>query len=131
MADFARHQAEATEAARRAEAAHRQERVKQLVAEHVRDERWNALLHGAREAAERGEEEFLLLRFPSDLCVDQGRAINASLPDWPKTLRGEAAEIYLHWERELKPRGFHLMARVLDYPNGMPGDIGLFLGWTG
>jgi len=131
MADFARHQAEATEAARRAEAAHRRERVKQLVAEHVRDERWNALLHGAREAAERGEEEFLLLRFPSDLCIDQGRAINASLPDWPKTLRGEAAEIYLHWERELKPRGFHLMARVLDYPNGMPGDIGLFLGWTG
>ena len=56
---------------------------------------------------------------------------NASLTDWPKTLRGEAAEIYLHWERELKPRGFHLMARVLDYPNGMPGDIGLFLGWTG
>ncbi len=53
-----------------------------------------------------------------------------ALPDWPKSLRGEAAEIYLRWERELKPRGFHLTARVLDYPNGMPGDIGLSLGWT-
>jgi hypothetical protein len=26
-----------------------------------------------------------------------------------------------------QPRGFHLAARVLDFPRGMPGDIGLFL----
>jgi hypothetical protein len=61
--------------------------------------------------------------------VDRGRAINSALPDWPTSLRGEAAEIYLRWERDLKPRGFHLIARVLDYPRGMPGDIGLFLAW--
>ena len=51
---------------------------------------------------------------------------------WPNligraTLRGEAAEIYLRWERDLKPHGFRLAARVLDFPGGMPGDIGLFL----
>jgi CBS domain-containing protein len=130
MTDFARHKAEAAAASRRKAAEHRRERVAQLIDEHVREQNWNAMMHGAREAAERGEKEFLLLRFPSDLCIDGGRAINAALPDWPKTLRGEPAEIYLRWERELKPRGFHLTARVLDYPDGMPGDIGLLLGWT-
>jgi hypothetical protein len=50
-------------------------------------------------------------------------------PGWPASLRGEAAEIYLRWERDLKPRGFALASRVLDFPAGMPGDIGLFLIW--
>ena len=50
-------------------------------------------------------------------------------PRWPGTLRGEAAEIYLRWERDLKPHGFHLSARVLDFPGDLPGDIGLFLVW--
>jgi hypothetical protein len=69
-----------------------------------------------------------LLRFPADLCTDRGRAVNAPLPDWPQTLRGAAAEIYLLWERDLKPGRFHLAARVLDFPGGMSGgDIGLFL----
>jgi hypothetical protein len=56
------------------------------------------LMHQAREAAQRVEEEFVLLRFPSELCSDDGRAVNGSEPDWPKTLRGETAEIYLAWE---------------------------------
>jgi hypothetical protein len=42
-------------------------------------------------------------------------------------LRGEAAELYLRWERDLKPLGFGLSARVLDFPGGKPGDIGLFM----
>jgi CBS domain-containing protein len=129
MTGFEHHKAAAAEAARHAALVHRQEQVKQLIDDHVRDENWNAMLHHAREAAERGDKEYLLLRFPGDLCVDGGRAINSALPGWPNSLRGEAAEIYLRWERDLKPRGFHLVARVLDYPGGMPGDIGLFLGW--
>ena len=71
----------------------------------------------------------MLLRFPSQLSSDGGRAINVMEPRWPGTLRGEAAEIYLRWERDLKPHGFHLTARVLDFPGGIPGDIGLFLVW--
>ena len=59
----------------------------------------------------------------------RGRAINAPDPDWPTSLQGEAAEMYLRWERELRPRGFHLVARVIDFPEGMPGDIGLYLIW--
>jgi hypothetical protein len=130
MTGFERHRAEATEAARHAAVVQRREQVKQLIDEHVRDENWNTMLHHAREAAQRGDKEYLLLRFPSDLCADGGRAVNSALPDWPNTLRGEAAEIYLRWERELKSRGFHLVARVLDFPGGMPGDIGFFLGWA-
>ncbi|MGH7046079.1 MAG: hypothetical protein ACREE2_06780 [Stellaceae bacterium] len=76
-----------------------------------------------------GVGELMLLRFPADLCTDRGRAINSPLPDWPRTLRGEAAEICLCWEHDLKPGGFHLAARVPDFPGGFPGDIGLFLTW--
>jgi CBS domain-containing protein len=129
VAGFEHRKVELAAAGRHAAAERRRETVKQLIDEHVRDENWQALLHRAREAAESGEREFQLLRFPSDLCTDGGRAINSALPDWPRRLRGEAAEIYLRWEDELKPRGFHLTARVLDYPRGVPGDIGLFLSW--
>jgi hypothetical protein len=71
----------------------------------------------------------MLLRFPGELCSDGGRAVNVPDPNWPQTLRGEAAEMYLRWERDLKPCGFHLAARIVDFPGGMPGNIGLFLIW--
>ena len=35
----------------------------------------------------------------------------------------------LRWECDLKPCGFHLAARIVDFPGGIPGDIGLFLIW--
>ena len=89
------------------------------------------MLHRAPEAAETGQTEYVLLRFPNRLCIDGGRAVNVAKADWPTTLRGEAAEIYLRWERNLKPRGFSLSARVLEFPGGKPGDIGLFLVWGG
>jgi CBS domain-containing protein len=117
------------EAKHRAVAEQRRQRVSHLIDEHVSDEGWRAILHQARAAAEHGEKERLLLQFPSQLCSDGGRAINVSEPSWPATLRGDAAEIYLRWERDLKPRGFRLLARVLDFPDGVPGDIGLFLVW--
>jgi CBS domain-containing protein len=110
-------------------AAQRRADIRRLIDEHIADQGWNGLIHGAREAAERGETEFLLLRFPNELCSDGGRAINAPDPEWPQTLRGEAAEVYLRWERELRPRGFHIRARILEFPDGLPGDIGLFLAW--
>lgn len=129
VADHEQRQIERESERTRAQAEALGERVRALIDRHIREGGWNALLHKAREAAEQGAKELLLLRFPAQLCTDAGRAINAPLPDWPKTLRGEAAEIYLRWERDLKPRGFHLAARVLDFPRGMPGDIGLFLVW--
>ncbi len=87
------------------------------------------MVRQASEAATHGETEWLVLRFPNQLCSDGGRAINTALPDWPATLQGETAELYLRWERELKPAGFGQSAHVLEFPDGMPGDIGLFLVW--
>src|SRR5487761_1646225 len=104
--------------------------IGEIINNHVADEYWRALLHRARDAAEHGGHEMILMRFPSDACSDGGRAINGTEPGWPATLRGEATELYLRWEHELKPRGFGLSARVLDFPSGMPGDIGLFLSWV-
>ena len=34
-----------------------------------------------------------------------------------------------YFEKELKPLGFRTQARILDYPGGMPGTVGLFLRW--
>lgn len=129
IANFERQKVERQDEARRVAAEQRQQKVKEIIDQHITAGNWNAIIHRAHEAAEHGEKEIMLLSFPSGLCTDQGRAINAPQPDWPRTLRGEAAEIYLQWEHELKPRGFHLTARVLDFPGGKPGEIGLFLVW--
>ncbi len=84
----------------------------------------------AAKAAEHGEKQYLLLRFPSDVCTDDSRAINnPPNPAWPQTLRGEAADIYNRWHTALRPLGFDLSAQVLDFPGGKPGDVGLFLRW--
>ncbi len=100
-----------------------------LIDTHVSDENWRRTLQRARESAEHGATEWLILRFPSELCSDGARAINIADAAWPGTLRGEAAELYLRWERELKPVGFGISAHVLDFPEGKPGDVGLFLVW--
>jgi CBS domain-containing protein len=122
------------EARRREEVRHTAEEAQQhkaaeLIGKHISEESWSTLIHGARAAAQQGLKEYMLLRFPSQLCSDGGRAINAPDPDWPATLRGEAAEVFQRWSRDLKPQGFHLAARVMDFPDGVPGDIGIFLIW--
>lgn len=81
------------------------------------------------QLAERGQSEMCVLTFSSDLCSDGGRAINNFFPDWPTTLTGRAAKLYEIWERNVKQLGFKLEARVLNYPEGIIGDIGLFLKW--
>ena len=104
--------------------------VAELIDHHISDENWRSLWHEARQAAERGEKEFLLLRFPSQLCSDAARAVNSAEPSWPMTLRSEATEVYHRWGRDLKAHGARLGARVFEFPGGMPGDIGLFLSWA-
>jgi hypothetical protein len=127
--DFHTGETQHHDAARRAAADRRQQLARQMIDTHVSDETWKGLLQHAHQAAAAGEKECLLLRFPNELCTDGGRAIDIAEEGWPATLRGEAAELYLRWERELKPRGFHLSARIVEYPGGMPGDVGLFLVW--
>ena len=108
----------------------RKRRVKELSETHVGDEQWKELMRRAREAAKAGNTEFQLLRFPSQLCSDGGRAINVSEDGWEKSLRGEARELYERWKKLLKPQGFHLTAKILDFPDGFPGDAGLYLTWS-
>jgi CBS domain-containing protein len=107
----------------------RQETVKTLLDTHVSDDAWRQIVQHAREAAARGATEWLVLRFPNQLCSDGDRAINTAGASWPATLRGEAAELYQRWEHELKAAGFGLSAHVFEFPGGKPGDIGLFLVW--
>lgn len=127
--DFRHGETQQRDEARRAAAEQRRQRAKELIDAHVFDESWRDMLHRAQAAAEAGQSECLLLRFPNELCIDGGRAINVAEENWPASLRGEPAEIYLRWQRDLKQRGFTLAARVLDFPDGKPGDIGLFLLW--
>lgn len=80
-------------------------------------------------AAERGETEVQVYRFPNELCTDRGRRINNSLPGWEDTLEGRPKAGYEFWRDHLRPLGFGLKAEVIEYPGGMPGDIGFFLMW--
>ena len=80
-------------------------------------------------AAERGQSEAQIYRFPNSLCSDGGRRINNSLPEWEKTLEGRPKLGYEFWHEHLRPLGFHLRAQVLEYPGGVPGDIGFFITW--
>ena len=78
-------------------------------------------------AAEAGQTEVQVYRFPNELCSDRGRRINNSEPEWEKTLEGRPKAAYDFWHEHLRPLGFGLKAEVLEYPGGMPGDIGFFL----
>src|SRR5947209_18763520 len=80
-------------------------------------------------AAERGETEVQVYRFPNELCTDRGRRINNSEPGWEQTLEGRPKLGYEFWRDHLRPLGFGLKAEVVEYPGGMPGDIGFFLTW--
>jgi hypothetical protein len=82
-----------------------------------------------KTAAEHGQHEVLVMQFPSSYCTDRGRAINNFEPDWPQTLTGFAKKAMEFYEKELEPAGYKVRAQILDYPGGMPGDVGIFLRW--
>lgn len=100
-----------------------------FINQHVRPDAKERFTRAVREAAERGVREIQIVRFPSSYCSDGGRAINNFEPDWPNTLTGFAREAFEVYDRHLKQKGYKLRAQILDYPGGMPGDIGLFLRW--
>lgn len=108
----------------------RRRQIKVLLDYHIGEGLWRELLHHAELAANNGERELMLLRFPSDLCSDGGRKIDVVEEGWEGTLRGEAAELYSRWRTELKPQGFGLSARIVSYEDeGIIGDLGLYLTW--
>ena len=104
-------------------------------------------LNRIKRAFERGEAELMIASFPSTFCTDDGRAIinagappinkpteeeaarQAEEPDWLLTLPAGVHQVYDYWKQNLKPGGFGFSARIINYPDGKPGDVGLFFTW--
>jgi hypothetical protein len=82
-----------------------------------------------RAAAARGQTELMVMRFPNELCTDKGRAINNADPTWPETLTGRPRQAYELWQNQLRAAGFRLSAMIIEWPGGLPGDVGFFLKW--
>ncbi|MCV9967278.1 hypothetical protein OIU34_36190 [Pararhizobium sp. BT-229] len=95
----------------------------------VTDQMRSNLLSRIKAAAVEGKTELMVLQFPVELCTDQGRAINNNEPEWPDTLTGVPRQAYEVWRDKLKPAEYRLTAMIVEWPHGMPGDVGLFLGW--
>ena len=83
-----------------------------------------------QRAVNNGQTEVFVGKFPNTLCTDHGRAINQAEPGWEKTLTGLPKELYGFWDKHLRPRGYKLRCQIVDFPGGMPGDVGITLSWS-
>jgi len=83
----------------------------------------------AMNAVKDGKYEALVYSFPSALCTDSGRAINSADPQWPETLQGKAKQFYERYLEYARPQGFKLSAMIINFPGGIPGDVGFFISW--
>jgi hypothetical protein len=124
----------ASESARRdaAEQAEKKALMDQLskpsgVADEERMKRAAAII---QRAVNNGLTEIFVFRFPNSLCTDHGRAINQMEAGWEATLTGLPKELYEFWHKYLRPRGYKLRVQIIDFPGGMPGDIGMTLSWS-
>jgi hypothetical protein len=111
------------------------------------DEIIDSGLNRIKRAFERGETELMISSFPSTFCTDDGRAIinagappinkpseeeaarQAEEPDWLLTLPAGVHQVYDYWKQNLRPGGFGFSARIINFPEGKPGDVGLFFTW--
>jgi hypothetical protein len=98
-----------------------------------------------KRAFDRGDTELMFASFPSSFCTDDARAIiNAGappivkpdknapkpeLPEWILTLPKGVRAVYDYWKQHMEPGGFKLSARIINFPGGKPGDVGLFFSW--
>ena len=84
-----------------------------------------------QRAVRNGMTEVQVYRFPNTLCTDKGRAINQQEAGWETTLTGIPKEIFQLWTDYLKPRGYRISYQIIDFPGGVPGDIGVTISWGG
>ena len=84
-----------------------------------------------QRAVRNGQTEVHVYRFPNSLCTDKGRAINQQEAGWENTLTGIPKEIFQLWTDYLKPRGYRISYQIIDFPGGVPGDIGVTISWGG
>ena len=97
------------------------------VSEEERMKRAQAIIE---RAVSNGLTEVLVMRFPNSLCTDHGRAINQQEAGWENTLTGLPKELYDFWDRQLRPLGYKIKFQIVDWPGGMPGDVGITLKWA-
>jgi hypothetical protein len=82
-----------------------------------------------KRAMDNGLLEVQVYRFPNAICTDHGRAINQAEPGWEQTLTGIPKEIYHLWHDHLREKGYKIRCQILEFPGGLPGDIGITLSW--
>ncbi len=82
-----------------------------------------------KRAMDNGLLEVQVYRFPNAMCTDHGRAINQAEPGWEKTLTGLPKEMYQLWHDHLREKGYKIRYQILEFPGGLPGDIGITLSW--
>lgn len=136
---------EAAEAMQRKQAEELDTFRKRLEEFQVTDENIERVTGRIRRAFEQGESELMITSFPSAFCTDEGRAVNnADLPPlnppkegepkptepaWLETLPKGMTAVYNYWKQHLEPGGFGFAARIINYPDGKPGDVGIFFTW--
>lgn len=103
--------------------------VEDFFRKHIGDAERAIIKRVVTKAAADGKYEAMIFSFPSSFCTDSGRAINNNLPGWQKTLQGKAKELYELFEQVAKPEGYGLKAAIINFPDGIPGDVGFFLTW--
>src|SRR5262245_25894307 len=93
------------------------------------DDRMARAIAIIKRAANNGLTEVEIVRFPNQLCPDRGRAINQRDAGWEKTLNGLPKDRYYLCEKHLKDRGYKVGFQIVDFPGGMPRDVGITLRW--
>lgn len=94
------------------------------------EERLTRAIAIIKRAANNGLTEVEVGRFPNQLCTDRGRAVNQQELGWETTLTGVPKELFEFWQKHLKPRGYRLRCQIVDFPGGVPGDVGMTLSWN-
>ncbi|MFZ1952186.1 MAG: hypothetical protein WCF66_07280 [Pseudolabrys sp.] len=93
------------------------------------DERLKRAAAIINRAVNNGLTEIEVGRFPNTLFTDRGRAINQQEPGWEGTLTGLPKELFEFWKKHMQARGYRLKVQIVDWPGGMPGDVGMTLSW--
>src|SRR3954468_7932806 len=81
-------------------------------------------------AVNNGLTEVLVGTFPNQAFTDRGRAINQQEKGWETSLTGLPKELFEFWQKYLQPRGYKIKYQIINFPNGMPGDVGITLSWS-
>jgi hypothetical protein len=129
--------AEAEEASKQAQKMAEADAEKKALIDHLRKPSGVSDEEGIRRAVKiieravsNGLTEVQVYRFPNQLCTDKGRAINEQEPGWEETLTGIPREVYQLWAKYFRQRGYKLTVEIIDFPGGMPGDVGMTLKWS-